>query len=352
MPTTLPRRTWLLLAVTITIQLVILRSTRALKQDELQDRADLTRNGDPFQASSAIYPRHLLTILQTALLAVPYERWYADTPAPLKPLVGLGFIIVLVFLFSFIGISASDFFCPNLSTIAAYLGLNESTAGVTFLAFGNGSPDVFSTFSALKGGTFGLAIGELIGAASFSESRSDCEDSQSSRIDRGRHHRSHPPLPCTTSHLHPRHSLLHHRSGRTHSRSSRWSPYCRRVRRHGRPVHLLRRRRRRWQLVESSSTGQGGVQSAKSGTGASPFFARAILSRANRPVTRLGVASAPQYLDFAALTHCLASASARPRSVPHHLFSPVSADGSRITFSRYAPGKLFPSRRYRVSRCC
>jgi hypothetical protein len=46
------------------------------------------------------------------------------------------------FLFSFIGISASDFFCPNLATIASYLGLNESTAGVTFLAFGNGSPDV------------------------------------------------------------------------------------------------------------------------------------------------------------------------------------------------------------------
>ena len=78
-------------------------------------------------------------------------------------------MVILIFLFSFIGISASDFFCPNLSTIAAYLGLNESTAGVTFLAFGNGSPDVFSTFAALKGGTFGLAIGELIGAATFSK---------------------------------------------------------------------------------------------------------------------------------------------------------------------------------------
>ncbi|KAG0252639.1 hypothetical protein BG011_006859 [Mortierella polycephala] len=39
--------------------------------------------------------------------------------------------------------------------------------GVTFLAFGNGSPDVFSTFSAMGAGSGSLAIGELVGAASF-----------------------------------------------------------------------------------------------------------------------------------------------------------------------------------------
>lgn len=38
---------------------------------------------------------------------------------------------------------------------------------MTFLAFSNGSPDVFSTFSALKSNAGSLAIGELIGAASF-----------------------------------------------------------------------------------------------------------------------------------------------------------------------------------------
>src|SRR5687768_5921601 len=40
-------------------------------------------------------------------------------------------------------------------------------AGVTFLAFGNGSPDVFSAFSAMTHGSSSLAIGELLGAASF-----------------------------------------------------------------------------------------------------------------------------------------------------------------------------------------
>lgn len=40
-------------------------------------------------------------------------------------------------------------------------------AGVTFLAVGNGSPDVFSTFAAMKTNSGSLAVGELIGAAGF-----------------------------------------------------------------------------------------------------------------------------------------------------------------------------------------
>ena len=40
-------------------------------------------------------------------------------------------------------------------------------AGVTFLAFGNGSPDVFSRFAAMKSHSGSLAIGELVGAAGF-----------------------------------------------------------------------------------------------------------------------------------------------------------------------------------------
>lgn len=51
-----------------------------------------------------------------------------------------------------------------MSTI---LGMSESMAGVTFLAFGNGSPDVFSTFAAMKTHSGSLAVGELIGAAGF-----------------------------------------------------------------------------------------------------------------------------------------------------------------------------------------
>ncbi|TLD39232.1 Sodium/calcium exchanger protein domain-containing protein [Venturia nashicola] len=97
----------------------------------------------------------------------PYlEFYYCNTPAA-KPFAFATIVLWMCVLFSTIGIAASDFFCINLSTIATLLGLSESLAGVTFLAFGNGSPDVFSTFSAMSTNSGSLAIGELIGAASF-----------------------------------------------------------------------------------------------------------------------------------------------------------------------------------------
>jgi len=79
----------------------------------------------------------------------------------------MGLVLWLIFLFSTLGISASDFFTPNLATIAQVLGLDENLAGVTFLAFGNGSPDLFSTFSAMRANSGSLALGELLGAATF-----------------------------------------------------------------------------------------------------------------------------------------------------------------------------------------
>lgn len=93
-------------------------------------------------------------------------RWHAGTSV-LRLVHLICILLWMLFLFSWVGVVASDFFCPNLSTIASRLGLNESTAGVTFLAFGNGSPDVFSTFGAMKTDSGSLAIGELLGAASF-----------------------------------------------------------------------------------------------------------------------------------------------------------------------------------------
>ncbi|KAG0199648.1 hypothetical protein BGX28_007105 [Mortierella sp. GBA30] len=73
----------------------------------------------------------------------------------------------MIFLFALVGVAASDFFCPNLNTIAKKLHLSESVTGVTFLAFGNASPDIFSTFSAVGSGSGTLAVGEVVGAASF-----------------------------------------------------------------------------------------------------------------------------------------------------------------------------------------
>jgi len=70
-------------------------------------------------------------------------------------------------LFCVIGIVASEFFCPNLATLSQTFRMSQSLAGVTLLALGNGSPDLFSTFAAMRVGSGSLAIGELIGAAFF-----------------------------------------------------------------------------------------------------------------------------------------------------------------------------------------
>jgi len=61
-------------------------------------------------------------------------------------------------------------FCPSLRTIADSMKLSQNIAGVTFLAFGNGAPDVFSAIAAVgnsKGGDAGLAFGALFGAGVF-----------------------------------------------------------------------------------------------------------------------------------------------------------------------------------------
>lgn len=94
------------------------------------------------------------------------QLYYCRLPKA-KPFAFILLVIWLGLLFSTIGIAASDFFCINLGTIASILGMSESMAGVTFLAFGNGSPDVFSTFAAIKTHSGSLAVGELIGAAGF-----------------------------------------------------------------------------------------------------------------------------------------------------------------------------------------
>ncbi|MCJ1288451.1 hypothetical protein MMC26_007809 [Xylographa opegraphella] len=96
-----------------------------------------------------------------------YLQFYYCLLPHVKPLAFTIMVLWLGLLFSTIGIAASDFFCVNLSTIATILGMSESMAGVTFLALGNGSPDVFSTFAAMSTNSGSLAVGELIGAAGF-----------------------------------------------------------------------------------------------------------------------------------------------------------------------------------------
>ncbi|XP_071338934.1 mitochondrial sodium/calcium exchanger protein [Trachinotus anak] len=89
-------------------------------------------------------------------------------PPNLTPLTITLCIMWLLFLFVILGLTASKFFCPNLSAISTSLHLTHNVAGVTFLALGNGAPDIFSAMAAFSHPhTAGLAVGALFGAGIF-----------------------------------------------------------------------------------------------------------------------------------------------------------------------------------------
>ncbi|KAL6450909.1 Slc8b1 Mitochondrial sodium/calcium exchanger protein [Candida maltosa Xu316] len=75
--------------------------------------------------------------------------------------------ICLLTCFLGVGITASEYLCPNLYTISKFLKLPDTLAGLTLLAFGNSAPDVFGTYHAIKLDSLALAISELIGASLF-----------------------------------------------------------------------------------------------------------------------------------------------------------------------------------------
>ncbi|KAG8195085.1 hypothetical protein JTE90_029664 [Oedothorax gibbosus] len=75
--------------------------------------------------------------------------------------------IWLAVLFISLGVTSNYFLCPALFTISEHLGLSQNVAGVTLLAFGNGSPDIFSSVAGLQKASAELAIASLVGAGMF-----------------------------------------------------------------------------------------------------------------------------------------------------------------------------------------
>ncbi|KAF6278519.1 solute carrier family 8 member B1 [Rhinolophus ferrumequinum] len=93
------------------------------------------------------------------------EGIFCHFPPHLLPLVITFYAFWLLYLFLILGVTAGKFFCPNLSAISTVLKLSHNVAGVTFLAFGNGAPDIFSALVAFSDPhTASLALGALFGA--------------------------------------------------------------------------------------------------------------------------------------------------------------------------------------------
>ncbi|CAB3397030.1 unnamed protein product [Caenorhabditis bovis] len=79
-------------------------------------------------------------------------------------------ILYLLFLFIIMTYVADDFFSPAIAGIVKHLRMSESIAGVTFLAFGNGAPDVFGSIASVIASPkpkADLAIGDILGGGIF-----------------------------------------------------------------------------------------------------------------------------------------------------------------------------------------
>uniref|UniRef100_A0A8R1DID6 Sodium/calcium exchanger membrane region domain-containing protein n=1 Tax=Caenorhabditis japonica TaxID=281687 RepID=A0A8R1DID6_CAEJA len=79
-------------------------------------------------------------------------------------------IVYLFLLFIVMTVVADDFFSSSIAGIVRHLKISESIAGVTFLAFGNGAPDVFGSIASVITSPkpkADLAIGDILGGGIF-----------------------------------------------------------------------------------------------------------------------------------------------------------------------------------------
>jgi Ca2+/Na+ antiporter len=96
-----------------------------------------------------------------------YLYFHYCTLRGLQPLSYVLLFAWLVTLLYMLGSTAEAHFCPALSHISDTLHLSPDVAGITILAFGNGSPDVFSIFAGVQQGNFNIALNELTGSGCF-----------------------------------------------------------------------------------------------------------------------------------------------------------------------------------------
>ncbi|TYZ57191.1 hypothetical protein PybrP1_011141 [[Pythium] brassicae (nom. inval.)] len=94
-----------------------------------------------------------------------YLHYCVFAGAPLVSAAAL--LLWLAALFFFLGSTADGYFSPTLANISDKLHVPYDIAGVTFLAFGNGAPDVFSAIAAYASGVGEAGVNELLGGAMF-----------------------------------------------------------------------------------------------------------------------------------------------------------------------------------------
>ena len=100
-------------------------------------------------------------------LRIDYVKFYCDNKN-LEPLISLFLLLWVFFLIYIMGNTAKTYFSPTLGAICEKLKLSYDVAGVTFLAMGNGAPDLFGAVSSFTGGEDVLiGMGALLGGSVF-----------------------------------------------------------------------------------------------------------------------------------------------------------------------------------------
>ncbi|KAL7694851.1 putative sodium/calcium exchanger membrane region [Plasmopara halstedii] len=113
-------------------------------------------DSSPFDANITLGP-----------LGIDYVHIYYCTLADL-PLLSFSMLLLwLCCLFYFLGSTADGYFSPTLASLSDRLRVPHNVAGVTFLAIGNGAPDVFSAIAAYSSGVGETGVNELLGGAMF-----------------------------------------------------------------------------------------------------------------------------------------------------------------------------------------
>lgn len=97
-----------------------------------------------------------------------WSLWYYCSDQPHhKPWIIACFMAMVLLIFVGFSVLTSNFIYPNLDLLSRYLHISERISGLTLLALGNATPDIFSTYSAMSSNSTSLAVGELIGSANF-----------------------------------------------------------------------------------------------------------------------------------------------------------------------------------------
>ncbi|GAX77163.1 hypothetical protein CEUSTIGMA_g4608.t1 [Chlamydomonas eustigma] len=104
---------------------------------------------------------------------IPYAAIYYCYIQQQGAYVEISFMVGLLFvglpiLFTLLCDAADIFICPTMALLSqAIPGLEPRVAGVTFVALGNGAPDLSSNINAIKAGNVLMSAGALTGAAMF-----------------------------------------------------------------------------------------------------------------------------------------------------------------------------------------